>query len=244
MKDSLESLDTPASASDPWVRTERVARLLSIVAIPVVLAIGGWMIQGSLADRSLSQEYVKLAVTILKEPKGKDDNLLRSWAADLLNQNSPTKFDQTVLDALKKGQATLPAQISTILNTSGGGSALAVSPDGRRIGTGHSDGSARIWDAATGKEIGALKGHRGPVTALAFAPDASKLLTGSLDGTARLWDVRSGKPVGAPLVSPDGLLGVAFAPDGGSIFTRSRDGTIASWSSRTGRLVTRFQIPE
>jgi len=244
MNDSLKSSEDPPRASAPWERAERVAKLLSVVAIPVVLAIGGWLIQGSLADRNVSQEYVKLAVTILKEPRGKDDSLLRGWAADLLNQNSPTKFDQAVLDALKQGQATLPAQLATIINSSGGGGALAASPDGRRIATGHDDGIARIWDSTTGKEIGELIGHRGPVTALAFSPDASRLLTASLDGSARLWDVRSGKPIGAPLMSPDGLIGVAFSPDGRTIMTRSRDRTIATWSTTNGRLISRFDIAQ
>ncbi|MGC2221365.1 MAG: hypothetical protein WA624_02820 [Methylocella sp.] len=48
--------------------------------------------------------------------------------------------------------------------------------------------TARLWDAATGKEIRAFKGHEGKVLSVAFSPDGARVLTGSVDNTARLWD--------------------------------------------------------
>jgi WD40 repeat protein len=38
-------------------------------------------------------------------------------------------------------------------------SSAAFSPDGTRIVTASYDGTARIWDAATAKEIAVLRGH-------------------------------------------------------------------------------------
>ena len=40
----------------------------------------------------------------------------------------------------------------------------AFSPDGARIVTASGDKTARIWDAATGKEIAVLRGHESEVT--------------------------------------------------------------------------------
>ncbi|PSJ18445.1 WD40 repeat domain-containing protein [Nitrosomonas supralitoralis] len=187
--------ETPQNRSNFWEGAERIAKLFSLIAIPVVLCVGGWLIQSSLAERSVSQEYVKLAVTILKEPKDKTDNPLRAWAADLLNQNSPTKFSPAVLQTLREGQATLPAQLAAILHSSAGGSALAVSPDGARLATGHTDGTAKIWDASTGKLLVELQGHSDSVTALAFLPDAASLLNASLDMPALLWDLHTGREI-------------------------------------------------
>ena len=243
MTDPQKTELMPPNRRDFWEGAERIAKLFSLVAIPVVLGIGGWLIQSSVAERSVNQEYVKLAVTILKEPKEKIDNPLRAWAADLLNQNSPTKFSPAVLQALKEGQATLPAQLAAILNSSAGGSSLAVSPDGARLATGHTNGSAKIWDASTGKLLLELRSHEDSVTSLAFAADAASLLTASLDKTARLWDLHSGREIARLAGQTDSLIGVAFAPDGRSFFTRSLDGTVGVWTI-DGRPLSRLRIGE
>ena len=65
-----------------------------------------------------------------------------------------------------------------------------------RVLTGSYDNTARLWDAATGKEIRAFSGHEQPVLSVAFSPDGMRVLTGSYDKTARLWDI-SGIPKGS-----------------------------------------------
>jgi WD40 repeat protein len=64
----------------------------------------------------------------------------------------------------------------------------AFSPDGSRIVTASWDMTARIWDAATGKEIAVLRGHDDGVNSAAFSPDGSHIVTASWDKTARIWD--------------------------------------------------------
>jgi WD40 repeat protein len=66
---------------------------------------------------------------------------------------------------------------------------VAFSPDGSRIVTGSSDQTARIWDAASAKEIAVLRGHEWTVFSAAFSPDGSRIVTASGDKTARIWDV-------------------------------------------------------
>src|SRR6185437_14995280 len=65
----------------------------------------------------------------------------------------------------------------------------ALSPDGTRIVTASRDKTARIWDAVTGREIAALRGHQDHVTGAAFRFDGSRIVTSSDDGTARIWNV-------------------------------------------------------
>jgi hypothetical protein len=89
---------------------ETVSRILSIAAIPIVLAIGGWLIQRRLQDQSIRRDYVNLALTILQRP---DTSMIspeiREWAVDLLSENSPTKLNPKAIKNLKSGLVTLPS---------------------------------------------------------------------------------------------------------------------------------------
>src|ERR1700732_5116023 len=69
---------------------------------------------------------------------------------------------------------------------------VAFSPDGARVLTGSADKTARLWDAATGKEIRGFTGHEDVVMSAAFSPHGARVLTGSQDETARLWDIATG----------------------------------------------------
>jgi WD40 repeat protein len=62
--------------------------------------------------------------------------------------------------------------------------------DGSRIVTASADNTARIWDAASAKQIAVLRGHEGIVYYAVFSPDGSRIVTASADNTARIWDVR------------------------------------------------------
>jgi WD40 repeat protein len=66
-------------------------------------------------------------------------------------------------------------------------SSAAFSPDGSRIVTA-SGTTARIWDAATAKEIAVLRGHDDTVNSAAFSPDGLRIVTASSDNTVRIWD--------------------------------------------------------
>lgn len=89
---------------------ERVSRIVSIAAIPFVLAVGGWVIQRQLQSQTVSRDYVQLAVTILENPdKSKVPPELREWAVDLLDDNSPTKLNAKAKESLRSGAAILPS---------------------------------------------------------------------------------------------------------------------------------------
>jgi WD40 repeat protein/transcriptional regulator with XRE-family HTH domain len=116
---------------------------------------------------------------------------------------------------------------------------IAYSPDGRQVITSSIDGSARLWDASTGRAIRAFSDH-GEVFAAAFSPDGTAVLTGGLDGTAVLWDAGTGSPL-VTLVGHDGPVNaVAFSSDGRHVATVGEDRSARLWDPRTGRELRRF----
>src|SRR5262249_24332074 len=67
-------------------------------------------------------------------------------------------------------------------------SSLTISPAGRTLAAGNVDRTVRLWDLATGKELGQFKGHEGGVLNVVFAPDSRTVISGSADTTAVVWD--------------------------------------------------------
>jgi WD40 repeat protein len=62
--------------------------------------------------------------------------------------------------------------------------------DGRTLLTGHLDArDVYLWDVATGRLRGRLRGHRGEILSLALSPDGRPLASGSADNTILVWDL-------------------------------------------------------
>ena len=111
----------------------------------------------------------------------------------------------------------------------------AYSPDGARIVTAWFDGTARVFNSATGAQILTLKGHEGPVHAAAFSPDGARVVTASEDKTARIWDAATGHEITTLRGHESAISTAAFSPDGARILTASFDGSARIWDAESGR---------
>ena len=110
----------------------------------------------------------------------------------------------------------------------------AYSPDGGKIVTASDDGTARIWDARTGRPLGPALKHEDGVKMAVFSPDGTRVATASADRTARVWDVASGEAVTPPIPAPHEMQCVRFSPDGTLLATGADEGIARLWDARTG----------
>jgi WD40 repeat protein len=117
---------------------------------------------------------------------------------------------------------------------------VAFSPDGKQIAT--SGGSTiRLWETATGKEVGSEGGHRGSVTSLVIAPGGELVASKGTDNTIRLWEAATGKERSRFGVH-EGTTCVALAPDGQLAALGNPDGSIRLYETATGKELHKLKM--
>lgn len=106
-------------------------------------------------------------------------------------------------------------------------------PDGERVLTAGSDGTIRVWDAASGELRQTLNtwtsaGSEPPaqpvdpenppdprlIWDVAVSPDGTKVVSGGWGDTTRLWDLSTGEQILSFPGTDELVQGVAFTPDG------------------------------
>lgn len=98
--------------------------------------------------------------------------------------------------------------------------ALAVSPDGKTIGSGAADRAVRLW-SIEGRElldhplyVHSSHSSDDEVLSVVFSPDGSVLASGTLGATLRLGDVRRHRPILNEVELGETVRALDFAPDG------------------------------
>lgn len=88
------------------------ARILSSIAVPIVLAVAGYAVNKSIADRNVGAEYVSMAIRVLSNKDASKDGDLRSWAVAVVDKTAPIPLSPSLRTKLASGSVVLTKTVT------------------------------------------------------------------------------------------------------------------------------------
>ncbi|GAA1655676.1 hypothetical protein GCM10009733_061400 [Nonomuraea maheshkhaliensis] len=214
-------------------RTTRRRRLVmsGLVALSAIALVAAGTAVNA-ADAANRQRGLASSRQLALHSEVTGDTALASMLAVAAWKIAPTNEarNRVLTAATRTGRGTLTGH-------GRGVKAVAFSPDGALIATGSDDGTARLWDAATRRQIGA------PITRgryecssvrLALSTDGRTLATACLDSVL-FYDVRTRRQVGSEVKAGGVVRTLAFNPDGRTLATGDSSGVVQQWDVATQR---------
>ena len=121
----------------------------------------------------------------------------------------------------------------------GGIHAIAMSPDGKILAGGDSQGIIYLYRVRDRQQLFSLKGHVANtwISSLAFSSDSKLLVSSSisLDHAVKIWDVTTGECLQTFKEHQQWVWSVAFSPKVKTVASGSDDDTIRIWNLATGK---------
>ncbi|MFD7446003.1 AAA family ATPase [Streptomyces sp. NPDC059909] len=118
---------------------------------------------------------------------------------------------------------------------------IAWSPEGSKLATASRDGTARVYDARSGRSLLVLPSDGAMVESVAWSPDSTQVATAGRDHVVRIWDAVSGDPVRRLTGAGDIGRQVTWSPGGEHVAATFKDRVVRVWEAATGRLVNELR---
>lgn len=138
-------------------------------------------------------------------------------------------------------------KILTITGNKAYVTAVAFSPDGKRLASGDDIAGVHLWDSSTGERLHALKGQTDQIDAVIFSADGRAVVAAGFDEAIRIWDASSGE-LKRTIISPrsvpndlrrgdrSNITAMVLSP-AGTLATVGLNGEIKFWNLETGNAV-------
>jgi WD40 repeat protein len=183
-----------------WLRrNDQVVALVVVTTVAaVLLAVGAWFMHQTQQlkddqDRAAREQEARTVA---------DQQRMYAWnvrEAFLAWRTGDFKAANEALDAARRlastgGERTdfslqylatlTKSERLHIVCPAGRVTALAVSPDGRRLASGHADGTLTLWDRQTWEQLASVKAHGSEVKRVAFGLSGSRVVSAAEAGSS------------------------------------------------------------
>ncbi|WP_192810267.1 WD40 repeat domain-containing serine/threonine protein kinase [Actinomadura rudentiformis] len=119
---------------------------------------------------------------------------------------------------------------------------LSFSHDGNMLAAGGDGSAVRLWDVATQRQAGALRGQKYTVFSIAFSPDDRTLAGGGYDGQVILWNTTTQRRKSGFGTEGNSVASLAFSPDGKVLACAGTD-AVRLWSTADRSWLSTLRSP-
>ncbi|MBK8278480.1 MAG: hypothetical protein IPK92_22370 [Nitrospira sp.] len=225
----------------------RIWKLMTAVALALIAGIVGVTLQTREIGHQTSLVLATAAQTA--SDAGHVDRALRfAVLATTSTWLSPTSIEAEP----QLARSAHASAVQVLLTHEGRVNSGTFSPDGTKVITASNDKTARVWDAATGKELVRLS-HENPVRSATVTPDGTRVVTlsnvssdpwshngSSFNGeTVRVWDMATGKVV-VQLIHEGIVRSAIVTADCSKVITISDDKAAQVWDAATSKELAQF----